>query len=76
MKEATTRSIFRWIHIILGIPIIGYIYSPFEQNPKLRPRYSVCLRACNCPFGIMDVERPCTSTTFFSKRTKTVQELD
>ena len=30
MKEATKRSIFRWIHIVFGIPIIGYIYSPFE----------------------------------------------
>jgi hypothetical protein len=31
MREATKRSIFRWIHIIFGIPIIGYIYSPFED---------------------------------------------
>ena len=34
MKEATKRSIFRWIHIVFGIPIIGYIYSPFEDIPK------------------------------------------
>ena len=27
------RSIFRWIHIILSIPIYGYIYSPFEKLP-------------------------------------------
>ena len=33
MKEATKRSIVRWIHIVLSIPIIGYIYSPFEQLP-------------------------------------------
>jgi hypothetical protein len=31
MKEATKRMIFRWIHIVFGIPIIGYIYSPFDQ---------------------------------------------
>jgi hypothetical protein len=31
MKEATKRSIFRWIHIVFGIPIIGYIYSPFDM---------------------------------------------
>lgn len=31
MKEATKRSIIRWIHLILAIPIIGYIYSPFDQ---------------------------------------------
>ena len=31
MNEATKCSIFRWIHIVFGIPIIGYIYSPFED---------------------------------------------
>jgi hypothetical protein len=34
MKEATKRSIFRWIHIIFAIPILGYIYSPFDQIPN------------------------------------------
>jgi hypothetical protein len=28
-----TRSILRWIHIIISIPIYGYIYSPFEKLP-------------------------------------------
>ena len=37
MKEATKRSIVRWIHIIFGIPIIGYIYSPFDQIPNYAP---------------------------------------
>ena len=27
MKEATKRSIFRWIHIVFSIPILGYIQS-------------------------------------------------
>jgi hypothetical protein len=31
MTEATKRMIFRWIHIIFSIPIIGYIYSPFDM---------------------------------------------
>jgi thiosulfate reductase cytochrome b subunit len=34
MKEATKRSIIRWIHIVLAIPIVGYIYSPFDQIPN------------------------------------------
>jgi len=33
MKQATRRSILRWIHIILAIPIAGYVYSPFENIP-------------------------------------------
>ena len=28
------RTISRWIHIILAIPIIGYIYSPFDKLPQ------------------------------------------
>lgn len=37
MKEATKRSIFRWIHLVFAIPIIGYIYSPFEEIPNYAP---------------------------------------
>lgn len=33
MKETTKRAIFRTVHLILAIPIIGYIYSPFEVLP-------------------------------------------
>ncbi|GAC1636650.1 MAG: hypothetical protein NVS9B14_15730 [Candidatus Acidiferrum sp.] len=34
MQEATKRSVFRWIHLVLAIPIIGYIYSPFDEIPN------------------------------------------
>ena len=33
MNAATQRTIFRCIHIIFSIPILGYIYSPFEKLP-------------------------------------------
>jgi hypothetical protein len=33
MTEATKRSIFRWVHIICGIPILAYIYdSPSDTH--------------------------------------------
>lgn len=34
MRDITIRSIFRWIHIVCSIPIIGYIYSPFDVIPN------------------------------------------
>jgi hypothetical protein len=34
ITSATQRVIFRWIHIVFSIPIIGYIYSPFEKIPQ------------------------------------------
>ncbi len=37
MREATQRSIIRWVHLVLSIPIIGYIYSPFEAIPDYAP---------------------------------------
>jgi hypothetical protein len=35
--KISVRSILRWIHIIFSIPILGYIYSPFEEIPKYAP---------------------------------------
>jgi hypothetical protein len=37
MNDAVQRSIFRWIHIVFSIPIIGYVYSPFEELPDYAP---------------------------------------
>ena len=34
MNQGTVRLIFRWIHIIVSIPIYGYIYSPFDKIPQ------------------------------------------
>ena len=28
------RTILRWVHIVFSIPILGYIYSPFEKLPS------------------------------------------
>ncbi len=37
MSQSTVRSIFRWIHLVLAIPIVGYIYSPFDKLPGYAP---------------------------------------
>jgi hypothetical protein len=34
MSSATERKIMRWIHILLSIPIIGYIYGPVAERPE------------------------------------------
>ena len=28
ISRATVRSILRWVHLVLAIPILGYIYAP------------------------------------------------
>jgi hypothetical protein len=38
LRDATKRSIVRWSHIVFSIPILGYIYSPFEELPKYADR--------------------------------------
>ena len=35
--EATKRSVVRWVHLLLGVPIIGYVYSPFQELPNYAP---------------------------------------
>jgi len=37
MNIEIKRAIFRWIHIVFGIPIIGYVYSPFKELPNYAP---------------------------------------
>ncbi|MDB5119877.1 MAG: hypothetical protein JWN56_1095 [Sphingobacteriales bacterium] len=33
MNAALERKVIRWVHIVLSIPIIGYIYGPVSENP-------------------------------------------
>jgi hypothetical protein len=37
MSNATKRAILRSIHLILAIPVIGYVYSPLEDLPTYAP---------------------------------------
>lgn len=34
MKASTERKLIRWLHIIISIPIIGYVYGPVSQIPS------------------------------------------
>lgn len=45
MKEATKRSMDRWIHIICGVPILGYIYD----SPADTPYYAWSIRCVFLP---------------------------
>jgi hypothetical protein len=36
-RRGITRSIFRWVHLVFAIPILGYIYSPFDKIPDYAP---------------------------------------
>jgi hypothetical protein len=31
ISSATKRSILRWIHLVLAIPILGYVYAPTSE---------------------------------------------
>lgn len=37
ISPATERVILRWVHIVFAIPIIGYVYSPFQDLPDYAP---------------------------------------
>src|SRR6266567_9002301 len=37
ISGATKRAILRCFHLIFSIPIIGYVYSPFQELPNYAP---------------------------------------
>ncbi len=39
MTAATKRTIFRWIHILFGLPILGYNYGPAEEVAQYAPMF-------------------------------------
>jgi hypothetical protein len=49
MKESTKRSIFRWTHIICGLPMIGYIYD----SPSNTPYYAPTVRYFFLPLSVL-----------------------
>ena len=67
ISNATQRVIVRWIHIVFAIPILGYIYSPFEEIPNYAPAVRFFFLPVMVLIGILDVERPSSSTTYFEK---------
>lgn len=34
MKAAAERKIIRWFHILISIPVLGYIYGPVKDIPR------------------------------------------
>ena len=49
IRSATKRSILRWIHLIVSIPILGYIYSP----PAEAQQYAFATRFVFVPIIIL-----------------------
>ncbi|RYD49418.1 MAG: hypothetical protein EOP83_25180 [Verrucomicrobiaceae bacterium] len=39
MSAGTQRIVFRWIHILFGFPIFGFIYGPQEEVAQYLPMY-------------------------------------
>jgi uncharacterized membrane protein YkvA (DUF1232 family) len=37
MHWPRSRTILRWIHLVFAIPILGYVYSPFDKIPDYAP---------------------------------------
>src|SRR5882762_6885038 len=37
ISNTTKRAILRCFHLILSIPILGYVYSPFAELPNYAP---------------------------------------
>ncbi len=67
MNQGTIRTIFRWIHIVVAIPIFGYIYSPFEKLPDYAPATRFVFLPIMVVSGLWMWKRPCRATAYFEK---------
>ena len=68
MKETTKRSILRWIHIIFGLTIIGYVLWSAGGSSTVPRQFSIFLRSGSLPLtGFWMWKGPGRSTTFFKK---------
>ena len=75
MKEASKRSINRWIHIIFGIPILGYIYD----SPSDTPNYASIVRYVFLPVLLLSglwMWKGHVVRRLLSKRMKTEQGFE
>ena len=75
MNETTKRSIFRWTHIVCGIPILGYIYD----SPADTPNYAFSIRYIFLPILLLAglwMWKGHVVRRLLSKRTKTGQQLE
>ena len=39
MSTAAQRILCRWIHILFGFPLLGYVYGPPEEVAQYAPLY-------------------------------------
>jgi hypothetical protein len=39
MNPGTKQTVLRWIHIVFGLPILGYIYGPPEEVAQYAPMF-------------------------------------
>lgn len=37
MKDTTKRSILRWMHVVFGLTLVGYIYGPPAETVQYLP---------------------------------------
>lgn len=68
MNQAVTRTTFRWIHIVCGTPILGYVYD----SPKDTPYYAWAIREIFLPALLISglwMWKGHVVRRFFSKRT-------
>jgi len=49
ISNATKRTILRSVHLVVAIPILGYIYSPFAELPN----YAAVTRLVFAPLMIL-----------------------
>ena len=46
MNAARERNVIRTLHLLLSVPILGYVYGPVAQDPSGGVVHTIYCRAC------------------------------
>ena len=65
MTDARKPSIFRWIHIVFGIPMMVTFTAPSKSFGTTRLLFEYAAFPMIVTFGIVDVESPPGATNCF-----------
>ena len=39
MTDSAKRSVLRWVHLLFGLPILGFVYGPPEEVQQYAPYF-------------------------------------
>lgn len=74
MTQATQRFILRWIHILVGLPLIGFVYGPPAETEPYRFMFQYVFMPVLLASGLWMWKGPWLTRLIFKRSPTTAAE--